>query len=61
MNARSFLTRRRGLQLITTSLLAPFVAASRSEAAQTPFAIADRRPESRSTTMGMIWCPLWSE
>src|SRR6201988_2230815 len=54
MNARSILTRRRSLQMMTTSLLAPFVAASRSEAAQTPAAITPRRPESRSTTMGMI-------
>src|SRR5437899_1831562 len=37
------------------ALLAPFVAASRSDAtAQTPAAITQRRPEPRSTTMGMI-------
>jgi non-heme chloroperoxidase len=55
MNARSTLTRRRSLQVLTTSLLAPFVAASRRDAtAQTPAAITQRRPESRSTTMGMI-------
>src|ERR1700674_249758 len=54
MNLRSTLTRRRSLQMITASLLAPFVAASRSEEAQTRAAITQRRPESRSTTMGMI-------
>src|ERR1700752_181895 len=54
MNARLTLTRRRSLQVLTTSLLAPFIAASRSEAAQTSAAITQRRPESRSTTMGMI-------
>ena len=48
MNARPTLTRRRSLQALTASLLAPFVAASRSEAAQTPAAITQRRPESRS-------------
>src|SRR5882757_1200482 len=53
MNARPTLTRRRSLQALTASLLAPFVAASRSDAAQTPAAIT-QRPESRSTTMGMI-------
>src|SRR5258705_6978592 len=55
MNARSPLTRRRSLQVLATSLLAPFVAACRSDAtAQTPAAITQRRPESRSTTMGTI-------
>jgi non-heme chloroperoxidase len=54
MNARSILTRRRSLQVLTTSLLAPFIAASRGNAAQTAAAITPRRPESRSTTMGMI-------
>src|SRR6266404_5626391 len=55
MNARSTLTRRRSLQALATALLAPFVAASRSGAtAQTPAAITQRRPDSRSTTMGMI-------
>jgi len=55
MNARSTLTRRRGLQVLTTSLPAPFVAASRRVAtAQTPAAITQRRPESRSTTVGTI-------
>src|SRR5258705_3936134 len=55
MNARSTLTRRRSLQAITASLLAPFVAACRSDAtAQTPAAVTQRRPESRSTTMCMI-------
>ena len=52
MNARSALTRRRSLQVLATSLLAPFAAALRSGAtAQTPAAITQRRPESRSTTM----------
>src|SRR5712671_1120048 len=55
MNARPNLTSRRSLQMITTSLLAPFVAARRSDAtAQLPAAMTQRRPESRSTTMGMI-------
>src|SRR5467141_2160064 len=54
MNVRPTLTRRRSLQALTASLLAPFVAASRSDAAQTPAAITQRRPESRSTTMGTI-------
>jgi pimeloyl-ACP methyl ester carboxylesterase len=54
MNTRSTLTRRRSLQVLATSLLAPFVAASRGESAQTPAAITQRRPESRSTTMGLI-------
>jgi non-heme chloroperoxidase len=55
MNARPTLTRRRSLQALTASLLAPFVAASRSDAtAQTPDAITRRGPESRSTTMGTI-------
>jgi hypothetical protein len=31
MNARSILTRRRSLQVLTTSLLAPFVAAQRRD------------------------------
>jgi hypothetical protein len=42
MNARSMQTRRRILQMIATSLLAPFVAASRGEAAQTPAATTQR-------------------
>src|SRR5258705_3192786 len=55
MNARSTLTRRRSLQALTASLLAPFVAACRSDAtAQTPAAITQRRPQSRNTTMGTI-------
>src|SRR5712672_3053547 len=55
MSKRSTLTRRRSLQVLATSLLAPFVAACRSDAtAQTPAAITQRRPESRSTTMGTI-------
>jgi non-heme chloroperoxidase len=55
MNTGSTLTRRRSLQALATALLAPFVAASRSGAtAQTPAAITQRRPDSRSTTMGMI-------
>src|ERR1700694_5753543 len=55
MNAGSTLTRRRSLQALATALLAPFAAASRSGAtAQTPAAITQRRPDSRSTTMGMI-------
>jgi non-heme chloroperoxidase len=55
MNTRSTLTRRRSLQVLATSLIAPFVAACRSDAtAQTPAAVTQRRPESRSTTMGTI-------
>src|SRR5712672_4056225 len=55
MSKRSTLTRRRSLQVLATSLLAPFVAACRSDAtAQTPAATTPRRPESRSTTMGAI-------
>ena len=55
MNTGSTLTRRRSLQALATALLAPFVAASRGGAtAQTPAAITQRRPDSRSTTMGMI-------
>jgi non-heme chloroperoxidase len=55
MNARTTLTRRRSLQVLTTSLLAPFAAARRSGATmQTSAAITKRRPESRSTTMGTI-------
>jgi pimeloyl-ACP methyl ester carboxylesterase len=55
MNTRSTLTRRRSLQVLATSLIAPFVAACRSDAtAQAPAAITQRRPESRSTTMGTI-------
>jgi non-heme chloroperoxidase len=54
MNARPTLTRRRSLQALTASLLALFVAASRSDATQTPAAITQRLPESRSRTMGMI-------
>jgi pimeloyl-ACP methyl ester carboxylesterase len=55
MNARSTLTRRRSLQVLATSLLAPLVAACRSDAtAQTPAATTQRRPESRSATMGTI-------
>jgi non-heme chloroperoxidase len=55
MTAGSHLTRRRSLQMMTTPLLASFVAAWRSDAStQTPAAITQRRQESRSTTMGMI-------
>src|SRR6202165_784923 len=55
MNARTTLTRRRSLQVLTTSLLAPIAAARRSGATmQTPAAITKRRPESRSTTKAPI-------
>jgi hypothetical protein len=54
MDTKSTLTRRSSLQMITTSLLAPFIAASRGEAAQAPAAVTPRRPDARSTTMGMI-------
>jgi non-heme chloroperoxidase len=55
MNAPSTLTRRRSLQVLATSLLAPFAAVLRSGAtAHTPTAVTPRRPESRSTTMSMI-------
>jgi len=55
MSTRSTLTRRRSLQVLATSLIAPFVAACRSDAtAQAPAATTPRRPESRSTTMGTI-------
>jgi non-heme chloroperoxidase len=55
MKARSTLTRRRSLQVLATSLIAPFVAARRSDAtAQTAAAVTQRRPETRSTAMGTI-------
>jgi pimeloyl-ACP methyl ester carboxylesterase len=55
MNTRSILTRRRSLQVLATSLLAPFATALRGGAtAQTPAATTQGRPGARSTTMGTI-------
>jgi non-heme chloroperoxidase len=55
MNTRSILTRRRSLQVLATSLLAPFVAAChRDTSAQSLAADTPGRPEPRSATMGTI-------